>query len=111
VHQVLRRPTLARALPRGQQALGDGAEGPRRLPRDEARGLLPLLLLVQRRVAGDSIRDQGPAARATALAQGTTTLTQTPLHRPPFDSHVPPRHLPKMDSASKVSNRASSSRT
>ena len=114
VHQVLRRPTLARALPRGQQALGDGAEGPRRLPRDEARRLLPFLLLVQRRVAGDSVRDQGPAARATALAQGTTTLTQCRRHSTArlFYSQVPPPpHHPKMDSASKASNRASSSRT
>ena len=45
------------------------AEGPQRLPRDEAALLPALLLPLQRRDARDPLRDQGPHARAAAPVQ------------------------------------------
>merc|ERR1719238_952311 len=56
--QVLQRPEAARALQGEQQAARHGAEGPERLPRDEARGLRALLLPLGRRPARDSLRDE-----------------------------------------------------
>jgi len=47
----------------GQRAAGRGEQGAERLPGDEAAGVPAVLLPVQRRAAGDPLRDQGGAVQ------------------------------------------------
>jgi hypothetical protein len=104
-----RDPTFPPASPHIPPAAGP--KGARRVPRDEARLVRPLLLPEQRRAVGGLIADKGPAGGAGVTGPPPLPLP-LPLPLPPPPSpplltspaSLPPRS-PTSRSASRTSRR------